>query len=107
MPLVTGPPALALLRRCNVARASSRAGKLPVEMPSQSKLFLHVAPDGDHWTGPSIFAAKHLASDFMVSISLPAGFDPEQLTQAQLTEIYDTKKLPSDVSASPESSGHP
>lgn len=27
----------------------------PSEPPAH---FLHVAPDGDHWTGPTIFAAK-------------------------------------------------
>ena len=33
-------------------------------------LFLHVGPSGDCWTGPSIFAAKHLPPDYVKSIPL-------------------------------------
>jgi hypothetical protein len=33
-------------------------------------LYLHVGPSGDCWTGPSIFAAKHLPPDYVKSIPL-------------------------------------
>jgi hypothetical protein len=121
MPLLSGQPALALLRRFGGAssaarsslraRAASSAGKLPNARPLGitnvvgDQLFLHVAPDGDSWTATEIFAAKHLPSDFIVSIPLPEGFDPAQLTEAQLQQIYDTKRLPalSDAASLPES----
>lgn len=65
------------------------------------QLFLHVAPDGDHWSGPTIFAAKHLSTDFIVSVPIQVDFELEKLTDADLTEIYDTKRLPERLLDSP------
>ena len=70
--------------------------------------FLH---SGDWWTGPSIFAAKHLQPDYVKSIPIPAGFDPSkhfsededesessgmswEEKQQLLHQIYDEGKLP-------------
>ena len=70
--------------------------------------YLHLAPDGDYWTGEAIFAAKHLQPDYVRSVSIPEGFDVEQWldktfgddekkqTEA-LQNIYDEGKLPSGV----------
>jgi len=72
--------------------------------PAPEQLYLHVAPDGDSWTGPTIFAAKHLPADFVVSVKVPAGFDPDALTEQQLQEIYDSKALPAAVLSKPQAS---
>jgi hypothetical protein len=66
---------------------------------------------GDWWTGPSIFAAKHLQPDYVKSIPIPTGFDPNKHfsededdesessmswkeKQQLLHQIYDDGKLP-------------
>jgi len=65
---------------------------------------------GDWWTGPSIFAAKHLQPDYVKSIPIPTCFDPnkhfsedEDETESGLSwkekeqllhQIYDEGKLP-------------
>jgi hypothetical protein len=69
----------------------------------EGRLFLHVGPDGDCWTGKSIFAAKHLQPDYVQSIEIPRDMDAvtlveyleDQPTVAQ--EIYDTKKFPTEL----------
>mmetsp|Transcript_41436 Transcript_41436/g.70953 ORF Transcript_41436/g.70953 Transcript_41436/m.70953 type:complete len:171 (+) Transcript_41436:45-557(+) len=43
---------------------------------SKEKMFFHVSPSGDWWTGTSIFAAKHLQPDYVRSIPIPPGFEP-------------------------------
>mmetsp|Transcript_22187 Transcript_22187/g.47724 ORF Transcript_22187/g.47724 Transcript_22187/m.47724 type:complete len:167 (-) Transcript_22187:275-775(-) len=43
---------------------------------SGKTVYFHVSPSGDWWTGPSIFAAKHLQPDYVRSIPIPPGFDP-------------------------------
>jgi len=43
---------------------------------SSKTMYFHVSPSGDWWTGPSIFAAKHLQPDYVRSIPMPPGFDP-------------------------------
>ncbi|KAL7545246.1 hypothetical protein ACHAWF_013561 [Thalassiosira exigua] len=43
---------------------------------SKEAAYFHVSPSGDWWTGPSIFAAKHLQPDYVKSIPMPPGFDP-------------------------------
>mmetsp|Transcript_14261 Transcript_14261/g.23614 ORF Transcript_14261/g.23614 Transcript_14261/m.23614 type:complete len:120 (+) Transcript_14261:139-498(+) len=68
-------------------------------------LYLHVGPSGDCWTGPSIYAAKHLQPDYVKSIPLPSqvGNNIESLlerleddvTIAQ--QIYDTAKIPDEL----------
>ena len=69
------------------------------------KYYLHVAPDGDWWTGNEIFAAKHLQPDYVRSIPVPPDIvideylenleDDEQIKILQ--RIYDDKKLPDDI----------
>ena len=56
--------------------------------------YLHVAPDGDCWTSPKLFAAKHLPEDFVVSLPVAPDFDADALTEEQRRIIYDTKALP-------------
>ena len=46
---------------------------------SPSKLYLHIGPSGDCWTGASIFAAKHLQPDYVKSIELPANIPTEEI----------------------------
>ena len=67
--------------------------------------YFHIAPSGDWWTGPSIFAAKHLQPDYVKSIKLPPDFDPELALGGDsddqddhamklLYKIYDDGELP-------------
>ena len=77
----------------------------------KDRLYLHVAPCGDYWTGHEVFAAKHLNPDYVKSIPVPikvapeggdAGgieyeFDPEEILQGYdgdldqlLKKVYDT-----------------
>ena len=72
--------------------------------------YLHLAPDGDYWTGREIFAAKHLQPDYVRSVPIPPredfdveewldttfGDDEKKQTEA-LQNIYDERKLPSGV----------
>ena len=72
--------------------------------------YLHIAPDGDYWTGYEIFAAKHLQPDYVRSVPIPPpddfdvekwldttfGDDKKKQTEA-LQKIYDEGKLPSGV----------
>eukprot|EP00565_Helicotheca_tamesis_P009482 CAMPEP_0185725078 /NCGR_PEP_ID=MMETSP1171-20130828/1409_1 /TAXON_ID=374046 /ORGANISM="Helicotheca tamensis, Strain CCMP826" /LENGTH=117 /DNA_ID=CAMNT_0028393095 /DNA_START=269 /DNA_END=622 /DNA_ORIENTATION=- len=76
---------------------------------SQTKgvMYLHIAPCGDHWTGTSIFAAKHLQPDYVRSIALPPGFEEDDVDLLEeildcegtdvLQKIYDSKCLPQNV----------
>lgn len=45
------------------------------------KVYLHIGPSGDFWTGTSIFAAKHLQHDYVRSIELPNHINIDQLTE--------------------------
>lgn len=72
--------------------------------------YLHLAPDGDYWTGSEIFAAKHLQPDYVRSVPIPPpedfdvekwldetfGGDEKKQTEA-LQNVYDERKLPSGV----------
>jgi hypothetical protein len=64
------------------------------------KLYLHIGPSGDCWTGASIFAAKHLQPDYVKSIELPSNTDIELLLElvnkdnALQVDIYDNERLP-------------
>ena len=72
--------------------------------------YLHLAPDGDYWTGSEIFAAKHLQPDYVRSVPIPPpedfdvekwldetfGDDEKKQTEA-LQNVYDERKLPSGV----------
>ena len=69
---------------------------------------LHIAPDGDWWTGDEIFAAKHLQPDYVRSLQISSEFDVEEWlestfgdddekqTQA-IQRIYDEQILPHEI----------
>mmetsp|Transcript_10923 Transcript_10923/g.15619 ORF Transcript_10923/g.15619 Transcript_10923/m.15619 type:complete len:146 (-) Transcript_10923:386-823(-) len=79
---------------------------------NEKTVYFHISPSGDWWTGPSIFAAKHLQPDYVKSIPIPTGFDPNrhfsedeedesessgmswEEKQQLLHQIYDEGKLP-------------
>ena len=67
---------------------------------TKDTLYLHISPSGDWWTGPEIFAAKHLQPDYVKSIPLPSNFDPEKYFGEDndnielLHQIYDEGALP-------------
>jgi hypothetical protein len=64
------------------------------------KVYLHVGPAGDCWTGDNIFAAKHLPPDYVKSIHLPDDLSTEILLEemeqnpALGQQAYDTESLP-------------
>ncbi|KAL7466364.1 hypothetical protein ACHAXS_006662 [Conticribra weissflogii] len=70
-------------------------------------IYFHVSPSGDWWTGPPIFAAKHLQPDYVRSIPIPSGFDPhaffgdheqnDDQKQDLLCRIYDDGEFPSEM----------
>mmetsp|Transcript_28079 Transcript_28079/g.32351 ORF Transcript_28079/g.32351 Transcript_28079/m.32351 type:complete len:150 (-) Transcript_28079:252-701(-) len=68
---------------------------------SLDKIYLHVAPCGDWWTGHTMFAAKHLQPDYVKSIPLPSGFDPDEVfadyCDDKMKNIYDSGKIPADL----------
>ncbi|KAL9181726.1 hypothetical protein ACHAXT_012069 [Thalassiosira profunda] len=99
------------------SRCMSNAGK-----DGRDKMYMHVSPSGDWWTGSAIFAAKHLQPDYVKSVPLPDGFDPNayfggededgeeesdmqqpklklnwEEKQNLLHQIYDEGKLPSEL----------
>ena len=70
--------------------------------------YLHVGPGGDCWTGPTMFAAKHLQPDYVQSIELPREFSTDlSLSSSMIAmleedpgtaqQIYDAKALPEDL----------
>jgi hypothetical protein len=77
-----------------------------------SRLYLHVGPCGDYWTGRSIFAAKHLQPGYVKSVELDKSLDVDVLLELLEEEdngddgggdaswtrmIYDEGTLPSDL----------
>lgn len=42
----------------------------------REQTYFNVSPGGDWQTGSSVFAAKHLQSDYVKSIPFPGKFDP-------------------------------
>ena len=46
-----------------------------------ARLYLHVGPSGDFWTGPSIFAAKHLQPGYVRSVELDGSLDADALLE--------------------------
>jgi hypothetical protein len=70
-----------------------------------SRLYLHLGPSGDCWTGHNVFAAKHLQPDYVKSVeitfSATASVDyllellEDHPTWAQ--DIYDTGVLPKEL----------
>jgi D-lactate dehydrogenase (cytochrome) len=52
--------------------------------------YLHVAPCGDAWVAPGIFAAKHLQADYVRSFGpVSASFDAEELSDDERKALYD------------------
>ncbi|KAF0682913.1 Aste57867_25001 [Aphanomyces stellatus] len=63
---------------------------------SPPTIFLHISPCGDWWTGGSMYAAKHLPSDYVKSLPLPVDFDEstlEDLPSLAFTRMYDSGML--------------
>ena len=66
-------------------------------------LFLHVGPSGDCWTGPSLFAAKHLQPDYVKSFHLKRGVCGDELLELLeenpwwSQQIYDGQDLPKEL----------
>jgi hypothetical protein len=56
-----------------------------------ARLYLHVGPSGDFWTGPSIFAAKHLTPGYVRSVELGRSLDVDALLEL-LDEEEDEEK---------------
>jgi hypothetical protein len=84
----------AALRSCSSKDASSK----------DSRLYLHLGPSGDCWTGHNIFAAKHIQPDYVKSVEITsssANVDyllellEDHSTWGQ--EIYDTGILPKEL----------
>jgi len=64
--------------------------------PNYTPLFLHVTPSGDHFTGPPIFAAKHMNPTDVLSIRVNDDFDLETLGEMTIQEahdVYDTGRI--------------
>ena len=57
-------------------------------------VYLHIAPCGDHWQGPEIFAAKHMTAGYIKSFPVPASFCTEHLDEAACQAAYDAGALP-------------
>jgi hypothetical protein len=79
---------------------------LSKDVTGDKRLYLHVGPAGDCWTGSSIFAAKHLQPDYVKSVVLPnnlstavvdAMLDVLESDPAMAHEIYDTQILPENL----------
>jgi hypothetical protein len=75
-----------------------------------ARLYLHVGPCGDFWTGRSIFAAKHLQPGYVRSVELDVSLDVDALLDLLQKEddddngdaswaraIYDEGALPPDL----------
>ncbi|KAL3774478.1 hypothetical protein ACHAW5_001233 [Stephanodiscus triporus] len=73
-----------------------------------ARLYLHVGPCGDFWTGRSIFAAKHLQPGYVRSVELDVSLDVDALLDLLQEEdddddaswaraIYDEGALPPDL----------
>ena len=95
-----------------MARMYSSSSSL---LNNNDTVYLHVGPSGDCWTGPSLFAAKHLQPDYVKSIPLmDPNVCPETLVELLeentilVQKIYDAGVLPPEIiivaSASDDSS---
>jgi hypothetical protein len=69
-----------------------------------SRLYLHVGPSGDCWTGHNVFAAKHLQPDYVKSVEItPAKASVDYLLELLEDhptwgqDIYDTGALPKEL----------
>lgn len=61
--------------------------------------FLHIAPSGDWWQGPAIYAAKHNPSNYVKSLEIPEGHtvDLDDVEEKQLHAMYDDEIIPASV----------
>ena len=86
-------------------RTSTPSDDATTASPKSKQHYLHIAPDGDWWTGDEIFAAKHLQPDYVRSVKIPSEFDVEEWLELTFGEddemqtkamqrIYDKQKLP-------------
>ena len=64
-----------------------------VHSATPSKVYLHIGPSGDCWTGASLFAAKHLQPDYVKSIELPANIETEEIEQILEHDIELARKI--------------
>jgi len=55
----------------------------------ESGVFIHISPSGDAWVGPSMFAAKHLPSNYLRSIEISHDADIARLEDRLSTLRYD------------------
>jgi hypothetical protein len=66
-------------------------------------VYLHVGPSGDCWTGPSLFAAKHLQPNYVKSLLLPSHICPETLVEyleentILVQQVYDSGILSPEI----------
>ena len=78
--------------------------KAEQDRTEKDALYLHVAPDGDHWISGEIFAAKHLQPDYVKSILIPnesemnilktiEDFDNDDGFDVLMKDVYDTGDL--------------
>mmetsp|Transcript_705 Transcript_705/g.1166 ORF Transcript_705/g.1166 Transcript_705/m.1166 type:complete len:152 (+) Transcript_705:113-568(+) len=108
-------------RRWAAARTCSRRAFGTDNDMNDKTVYFHISPSGDWWTGPSIFAAKHLQPDYVKSIPIPKDFDPckhfsededesESVMswkekQQLLHKIYDEGQLPAHLLTSSSEDG--
>jgi hypothetical protein len=70
-----------------------------------SRLYLHVGPSGDCWTGHNVFAAKHLQPDYVKSVEITSASTANVEYLLELLEdhptwgqdIYDAGALPEEL----------
>lgn len=69
-----------------------------------SRLYLHVGPSGDCWTGHNVFAAKHLQPDYVKSVEITSATASVDYLLEVLEDhptwgqdIYDTGALPKEL----------
>jgi hypothetical protein len=90
---------LLLQRPSGVAKYSPsnhcRRSHINWQEPMQEQLYLHIAPCGDHWQSPAIFAAKHMTEGYVKSFPIPADFCTDHLDEAVFQAAYDSGVLPS------------
>jgi hypothetical protein len=88
-------------RGCSTSSSSpGRNNNADDNIATKEKLYLHIGPSGDCWTGSSIFAAKHLQPDYVKSVEIPSDVDVDALVQlidddsSAQTLIYDNASIP-------------
>ena len=67
---------------------------------TNQQCFLHIGPSGDCWTGPSLFAAKHLQPDYVKSFPIENHPDSNHILEMlqdnpqMAQKMYDTEEWP-------------